>query len=161
MQDAVVQEVETGSTKLFLDERTAPRDRAASRVFLMPTVILILVLSIFPLIFSLVLAFMSWDLSRLEGGVRFVGLQNFRTLFSDPRYWSTAKVTLIFVVGSVGLQYILGLGLALLLTRNPRPALSEVAFWCHDADPSGGGLCGRTVQQIRARQRRHPGPEGL
>ncbi|HZD58060.1 MAG TPA: sugar ABC transporter permease [Anaerolineales bacterium] len=120
MQDVSVQEAKTRRAQIALEERTQARDRTASRVFLMPTVILILVLSIFPLIFSLVLAFMSWDLSRLEGGVRFVGLQNFRTLFADPRYWSTAKVTLIFVVCSVGLQYILGLGLALLLNQEIR-----------------------------------------
>jgi multiple sugar transport system permease protein len=84
----------------------------------MPAVILILVLSIFPLIFSLGLAFMSWDLSRLEGGIRFIGLQNFKTLISDVRFWNTARITLFFVVGSVGLQYILGLGLGLLLNQD-------------------------------------------
>jgi multiple sugar transport system permease protein len=113
-------EFKPGTARVLMEERTPVRDRAASRAFLMPTVILILVLSIFPLIFSLVLAFMSWDLSRLEGGVRFIGLQNFKTLIYDSRYWSTARVTLFFVVGSVGLQYILGLGLALLLNQEIR-----------------------------------------
>jgi multiple sugar transport system permease protein len=98
-------------------ERTPARDRGPARAFLMPAVILILVLSIFPLIFSLGLAFMSWDLSRLEGGLRFIGLQNFKTLISDVRFWNTARVTVFFVVGSVGLQYILGLGLGLLLNQ--------------------------------------------
>jgi len=83
----------------------------------MPTVLLILALSIFPLIFSLALSFMSWDLSRLQGGVRFIGLQNFATLVADTRFWNTARVTVFFVLGSVGLQYILGLGLALLLNQ--------------------------------------------
>lgn len=102
------------------DQVTAKRDRGASYAFLMPTILLILVLSIFPLIFSLVLAFMSWDLSRLEGGVRFVGLQNFITLINDSRFWNTARVTIIFVVGSVTLQYVLGLGLAMLLNQEIR-----------------------------------------
>ena len=83
----------------------------------MPTVILILILSIFPLVFSLALSFVSWDLSRLEGGVRFSGLQNFATLFSDMRFWNTAKNTVYFVGGAVTLQYFLGLGLALLLNQ--------------------------------------------
>jgi multiple sugar transport system permease protein len=63
---------------------------------------------------------MSWDLSRLEGGIRFIGLKNFATLISDTRFWNTARVTLFFVVGSVGLQYILGLGLAMLLNQEIR-----------------------------------------
>jgi multiple sugar transport system permease protein len=95
-------------------------DIGAKYTFLMPTVILILALSIFPLIFSLILAFMSWDLSRLQGGIRFIGLQNFVTLFSDTRFWNTARVTVFFVLGSVGLQYILGFGLAILLNQEIR-----------------------------------------
>lgn len=99
---------------------TSARDLGASRMFLMPTILLILVLSIFPLLFSLVLAFMSWDLSRLEGGVRFIGLKNFATLVTDPRFWNTARNTLFFVFGAVALQYFLGLGLALLLNQEIR-----------------------------------------
>jgi multiple sugar transport system permease protein len=98
-------------------EGPSAKDRGASNAFLMPTVLLILALSVFPLIFSLVLAFMSWDLSRLEGGVRFIGLKNFVTLINDTRFWNTARVTVLFVVGSVGLQYILGMGLAMLLNQ--------------------------------------------
>lgn len=102
------------------EQVTAKRDRGASYAFLMPTILLILALSIFPLIFSLGLAFMSWDLSRLEGGVRFIGLQNFVTLINDSRFWNTARVTVFFVVGSVALQYVLGLGLAMLLNQEIR-----------------------------------------
>ena len=71
---------------------------AASTSFSLPAAILILVLSIFPLLFSLALTLVSWDLSRLEGGIRFVGLQNFITLFKDTRFWSTTRVTVTFVV---------------------------------------------------------------
>lgn len=95
-------------------------ERGAKYAFLLPTVILILLFSIFPLLFSLVLAFMSWDLSRLEGGARFIGLQNFVTLISDARFWNTARVTLVFVIGAVGMQYLLGLGIALLLNQEIR-----------------------------------------
>jgi len=117
MQNANIPEVQTTAVSRMVPERTSARDRAASNAFLMPTVLLILALSIFPLIFSLTLSFMSWDLSRLQGGVRFIGLQNFATLVADTRFWNTARVTVFFVLGSVGLQYILGLGLALLLNQ--------------------------------------------
>jgi len=100
--------------------RASLQDRSARLAFLMPTVILILLLSIFPLIFSFVLAFMSWDLSRLEGGARFIGLGNFVTLVNDPRFWNTARVSLIFVTGAVTLEYVLGLGVALLLNQQIR-----------------------------------------
>jgi multiple sugar transport system permease protein len=81
---------------------------------------MILVFSIFPLLFSLVLSFVSWDLSRLQGGIRFAGLNNFIQLFSDRRFWNTARVTLVFVLCGVALQYIVGLGVALLLNQEVR-----------------------------------------
>lgn len=117
MQNISVPEVDSTNLPRVVPEGVSAKDRGASKAFLMPTVFLILALSIFPLLFSLVLAFMSWDLSRLEGGIRFIGLKNFATLLSDMRFWNTARVTLFFVVGSVGLQYILGLGLAMLLNQ--------------------------------------------
>ena len=97
----------------------AAADRS-KHLFLTPAAILILVLSIFPLIFSLVLTFVSWDLSRLEGGIRFYGLNNFITLGKDTRFWHTARVTLTFVIGAVALQYCLGLGIAILLNQEIR-----------------------------------------
>jgi multiple sugar transport system permease protein len=99
--------------------RRTATDRS-KHLFLTPAAILILVLSIFPLIFSLVLTFVSWDLSRLEGGIRFYGLNNFITLGRDARFWHTARVTFTFVIGAVALQYCLGLGIAILLNQEIR-----------------------------------------
>lgn len=99
--------------------RRFTEDRS-KHVFILPAVILILLFSIFPLLFSFALSFMSWDLSRLTGGVRFVGLTNFVTLVNDARFWNTARVTLMFVVGGVTLQYIIGLGVAILLNQEIR-----------------------------------------
>lgn len=104
--------------KLGPERRPAP-DRS-KHFFLLPAVVLILLFSIFPLLFSFALAFLSWDLSRLTGGVRFIGLENFITLVNDARFWNTARVTLIFVLGAVGLEYVLGLGLAVLLNQEIR-----------------------------------------
>lgn len=101
-------------------DRSRVRDRGARLGFLMPAVTLILLMSTFPLLFSLVLSFLSWDLSRLTGGVRFVGLENFITLVNDARFWNDARVSLTFVVGAVGLEYCLGLGVAMLLNQEIR-----------------------------------------
>jgi len=97
-----------------------PVTERSKHFFLTPTAVLILVLSIFPLLFSLVLSFVSWDLSRLEGGIRFYGLNNFITLAKDTRFWHTARVTLTFVIGAVALQYCIGLGIAMLLNQEIR-----------------------------------------
>jgi multiple sugar transport system permease protein len=115
--DAQITTVERSTRR---ERRASDQDRSARRAFLLPAVTLILLLSIFPLLFSLVLAFMSWDLSRLTGGIRFIGLGNFITLVNDARFWNTARVSLTFVVGAVGLEYCLGLGVAMLLNQEIR-----------------------------------------
>ena len=103
------------------DEDTGGISRDPSKhIFLLPAVILILVFSIFPLLFSLVLSFVSWDLSRLQGGIQFAGLRNFIELAGDRRFWNTARVTLFFVLGGVALQYAIGMGVAVLLNQEIR-----------------------------------------
>jgi multiple sugar transport system permease protein len=99
--------------------RRRQQDRS-KHIFLLPAALLILAFSIFPLLFSLVLSFLSWDLSRLTGGIRWIGLNNFVTLASDQRFLNAARVTATFVLGAVTLEYALGLGVALLVNRDIR-----------------------------------------
>lgn len=47
----------------------------------------------------------------------FVGLANYATALADPVFWQSLLTSLIWVVVAVGLQFLLGLGAALLLNR--------------------------------------------
>ena len=48
----------------------------------------------------------------------FVGLDHYRTLIADPRFWNSLWNTLYFTTVSVGLELLVGLGVALLLNRS-------------------------------------------
>ena len=74
-------------------------------------------MSIFPLVASLILALTRATYSSNGLALVWVGLDNFAKLLVDARFWGTLLNTLIFVFGGVALQYILGLGLAMLLTQ--------------------------------------------
>jgi multiple sugar transport system permease protein len=100
-------------------EETVTKD-PAKHLFLTPAAVLILLLSIFPLFFSLALTLVNWDLSRLQGGIRFIGLENFITLVKDADFRNTVRVTVTFVIGAVALEYGLGLGVAILLNQQVR-----------------------------------------
>ncbi len=98
------------------------RDRftgiSPAKIFLRPAVLLVLLLTIFPLVFSLVMTFTNWNL--VYGNPQFSGLENWKRLLTDGRFWVTAKNTLLIVgVGTI-LQYVLGLSLALLVLRVTR-----------------------------------------
>jgi len=88
----------------------------AFNILLLPTIVILLALSLFPMFFSLWLSFNEWHLADRTGTWHFVGLKNFATIFTtDPFFWPSVRVTLIFVVGTVAIETLLGLGIALLL----------------------------------------------
>lgn len=91
--------------------------RGASILFLVPAMVTLLGITIFPLLYELRLAFSSWELT-ISTESEFVGFQNFIDIFlNDKRFWSSMRVTAILTGGGVTIQLILGTGLALLLNR--------------------------------------------
>jgi multiple sugar transport system permease protein len=51
----------------------------------------------------------------LKEGFSWIGFKNFKILFDDPRFYTSLMATLWFVGGSVLLQYLMGMGGALIL----------------------------------------------
>jgi multiple sugar transport system permease protein len=90
----------------------ATRRRLEGWLLVLPALLLILGLSIFPLIQSLALSFQRWDLQSQEHP--WVGFQNYRDALLDGRVWGALQNTGIIVVCAVALEFLLGLGLALL-----------------------------------------------
>src|SRR5687767_13535262 len=79
-------------------------DRHFRWLLVAPAVILILALSIYPLIFSLVVSFINYDFQ--VPGHAFVGLKNFRMVLADPvARWSIA-LTAIFSAASVLIEFL-------------------------------------------------------
>jgi len=86
-------------------------------LFVLPAAITLLAITVFPLIYELRLAFMSWELTT-NAPARFVGLQNFgKILFRDQRFWNSMGVTMKLIILGTSIQLVVGTGLALLLNR--------------------------------------------
>ena len=82
-------------------------------LFLMPFVILFLVFSLFPVIFSFLLSFTSWN---GIGEIEFVGLENYRTLlFGRSHFWKAVGNTVMIMLEYIPVTLAGGLGLAVLL----------------------------------------------
>jgi ABC-type sugar transport system permease subunit len=96
------------------------RKRGAGLAYLLilPSLILIFVLVLYPLSEAIWLSFHQRNL--LQPGLKFVGLKNFISIFSQPQYWIDLKQTVTWTVGSVVSQHILALIIALLLNHNIR-----------------------------------------
>ena len=90
-----------------------PRTRI-KLLFLLPAAAWVLVWTIFPFFYGLWLSLFHIDFG---GEDRFIGMGNFERFFSDRNALNAVKITFLFVLGSVTVQVILGLLLALAANR--------------------------------------------
>jgi multiple sugar transport system permease protein len=86
-------------------------------LLLAPSLLILTVFLLFPLIWNVYLSIHDVTFSTILKNWKFVGLMNYVDLLSDPDFYSSLKVSLIFVGGSVALQFFLGLVLAILLNQ--------------------------------------------
>ena len=89
-------------------------------LFLAPSFAILLVFLIFPLSWNIYISLHDVSLTTLLKEWEYVGLENFVTLFDDPNFYTSLKVTLMFVGGSVALQFGVGLLMALVLNQQIR-----------------------------------------
>jgi ABC-type sugar transport systems, permease components len=94
-----------------------PRLARASLPYLLmaPALLLLVVLTLLPLLYSVVMSFFNAQLGQGLG--RFVGLANYAVVLHDPRFWNAAWNTLVWVVGSVSSQIVVGVLLAIALDK--------------------------------------------
>lgn len=90
------------------------RDDPIKHLFIWPTFMVALVISILPLIYSLTTSFMSFPLVP-PTPVSFVGLDNYASLLTNPRFWQIFGTTSLIAFTAVAIQYVIGFGLALAL----------------------------------------------
>jgi sorbitol/mannitol transport system permease protein len=99
--------------------RPAPSVRRAAwsrRAPLLPALVFLIVMTQLPFLATLVISTLSWN--SLEPGSReFVGLENYKTVFTDPALRQAVVNTIVFTASIVLISVILGLVIAVLLDR--------------------------------------------
>ncbi|MET8946475.1 sugar ABC transporter permease [Streptomyces sp. NPDC004542] len=99
----------------------------AGHVFLAPWLIGMVVLTLGPMLISLYLSFTDYDLFTRP---RWVGLANYRYMFEDDRFLTSARVTLTYVLLGAPLKLAAALAVAVLLNRRRRGVgLYRAAFY--------------------------------
>jgi multiple sugar transport system permease protein len=86
--------------------------------FLLPSFIVIAFITLFPFIYSVFLSFMQYNPVRPWYGMNFVRLRNYAEILTDKTVWNSFKVTILFVIGAVTIEFILGFAIALLFNRD-------------------------------------------
>lgn len=122
---------------------------AKALLFTLPAVIPLLLFWFIPLGYIIYLSFVEWDF--MNPIKTFVGLDNYRDLFTNPQYYQALRVTILFCLGSVLPIVVIGLALALLFQQKmkgtalfqtlmfspwvtPTVAISIVWSWIYEPD---------------------------
>ncbi len=85
--------------------------------FLAPAILFLCLTSLYPLIRTLWLSFHLWFMNRPKTSPKWVGLDMYRETISDSVFRASALHTAVFGFGTVAVEMVLGLILALALTQ--------------------------------------------
>ena len=104
-----------------------PRSRTATRLadavsrwaFMAPAAIILAAMLAYPIFYTIEISFSRFDLMTFSA-VEWVGWQNYAHVLDDYRFWSSMKVTLVYLVFALPLQIVLGFGIAFLINAEWR-----------------------------------------
>lgn len=99
--------------------RRARPERRLAALMLLPAVSFLVLMTIFPTIYSLWMSMQQYNLSRPDLA-HFVGLRNYGQLLNDDLFWKALRVTLVFSFSTLALQFVIGFFIANLFDRERR-----------------------------------------
>ena len=89
-------------------------------LFLLPAIIILFLFLFFPLLWNIYISLHDVSILTIIKEWEFVGFENFNNIFEDPNFFNSLKVTIVFVFGTVLLQFGIGLLIAILLNQQIR-----------------------------------------
>src|SRR5947207_4904985 len=102
----------------LVGRKARPRGRALPYLLSLPA-LLVCVAIIVPFVAAAVYSLQRYrlNLPYLRG---FIGIQNYVDFLTDPAFWNTLRISLVYTALTVVIELLLGLGIALLLRRPTR-----------------------------------------
>ena len=94
-------------------------DKAIAWLFIAPTILLLLAINIFPLLWTIYLSFTNYKANR-KAEIRWEGTEHYTDILSDPEIWHSMQVTPHFVFWTVAIETVIGFALAYLIDRRWR-----------------------------------------
>ncbi|MCR9121089.1 MAG: sugar ABC transporter permease [Phyllobacteriaceae bacterium] len=82
--------------------------------FMAPSIVLMILLLAYPIFYTIEISLTRFDIATFSAGA-WVGLDNYREVMADYRFWDSLWVTLIYLVIALPLQVALGFGIAFLI----------------------------------------------
>ncbi|CAN7687589.1 sugar ABC transporter permease [Rhizobium rhizogenes] len=99
-----------------MSARLARRDHRAAWLFLVPIIVVMLIVALWPLARTFFFAFTDAYLDN-PSAYSMIGFDNFIEVIQDHGWWVAVKNTLVFTVISVAIETVLGIAIALLVNE--------------------------------------------
>jgi len=87
-------------------------------LFMVPCLVFLILIAIYPVLFATKMSFYNWKLISPDKIVEFVGMKNYISALTNYRFWNSIKVTALFAIMTIPIEFVLGISIALLLDRN-------------------------------------------
>ncbi|GAA1335300.1 sugar ABC transporter permease [Brachybacterium rhamnosum] len=104
----------TPGTRPALPRRRHRDDTRLALLFILPASVGLLVFLVWPLITGLYYSFTEYAILT---PAQWVGLENYRTMLTDPVFWKSLRVTVLYVLINIGVQTVVALLIAVLMQR--------------------------------------------
>jgi len=118
--EKLAERVAQKTPQAFAKKMRGLSDRAIAWIFITPTMLLLLAINIFPLIWTIQLSFTNYRANRTNAAVKNIGIDNYTSILNDPDIWAAMQSTAHFVFWTIVLQTVIGFTLAWLLDRKFR-----------------------------------------
>ena len=89
-------------------------------LLIMPALIVLLAVVMIPLVFSLYSSFTPYRLTRPDSLFRWIGAYNYEKALTSAKFWSAFGRTVLYLAIALNVEMLLGLGLALLVSKVTR-----------------------------------------
>lgn len=103
-----------GKTKM---SKTEWKDLRTGLLFIAPGLIGFVIFILIPVIFSLTLSFMDWNFMKGLDAMEFIGIANYKKLFSDSTFLVSYKNNLVFTLVSIPVLIVLGMVFAAVMNK--------------------------------------------
>ena len=117
MTNGIIERAAKSTPAPFARKVKGLSDRAIAWIFITPTIIILLAVNIFPLIWTIWLSFTNYKANRPNADVKWIGLRNYERILTDSDIWLTMQATAHFLIWTLVLQVLIGFALAWLINQ--------------------------------------------
>ncbi len=115
MTTTTVPEKTTAGKRAAVSDRSKAENRLGQRL-VAPAIILMLIVTAFPMLRAIWLSVYDYSLTAPDDQ-EFTGISNYVTALTDPLFWTTTGVTVLYMVVTVAIELVIGFAFAMVMHR--------------------------------------------